>query len=103
MIAVKMVFVLFGRKEQILGKLPPTGPYHGYIVPGVWQNFCLICAAHDAGMRIPDARFIPYTAERSDGTDVLEKLHYIVESLAVIDYRIFQRSVPLKFRQFSVV
>ena len=61
-------------------------------------------AAHDAGMRIADARFIPYTAERSDEDGrVVEKFHYIVESLAVIDYRIFQRSVPSTFRQFSVI
>jgi len=45
-------------------------------------------------MRIPDARFIPYTSGRSDGDDDgAQKLQYVVEILAVIDYRIFRRSV----------
>jgi len=45
-------------------------------------------------MRLPDARFIPYTSERSgDGSGDSEKYRYTVEILAVIDYRIFRRSV----------
>jgi len=66
----------------------------------VCLSVCLsVCmyGGYEAGMRIPDARFIPYTSERTDSDDDdARKLHYIVEILAVIDYRIFQRSVPVK-------
>lgn len=48
-------------------------------------------SAHDPGMRLPDARFIPYTSERSDDDGESNKRQYIVEVLAVIDHRIFQR------------
>jgi len=48
-------------------------------------------------MPLADAEFIPYTSERSDGTDDSGKFQYLVEILAVIDYRIFRRSVWLTY------
>ena len=59
--------------------------------PDTFPN-CVV-AAHDPGVRLPDARFIPYTSERSDDDGESNKRQYIVEVLAVIDHRIFQRSV----------
>jgi len=63
-------------------------------------TWCVAAAAHDPGMQLPDARFIPYTSERSGGTDDSGKFQYIVEILAVIDYSIFRRSVCLTISTF---
>jgi len=56
-----------------------------------------VSAAHEPPMPLADAEFIPYASERSDGTDDSGKFQYLVEILAVIDYRIFRRSVWLTY------
>jgi len=74
----------------------------GYLYPyrhskkraaGPKQLFLSICEAHEPGIQLPDARFIPYTSERADGDSESGKFQYVVEMLAVIDYSIYQRSV----------
>jgi len=55
-----------------------------------------VCADYGEGIHLQDGRYIPYISER-DGDGESGKFQYVVEILAVIDYRIFQRSVGSNF------